>query len=167
MISDHVPGNAKQPRVEVRAALELAQTAVHDDPELLCGIVEGALAQAKIAQHAPHKIEILIVELLEGGCSRHTLGTRRDQLERGCQDRVSVPLLENSLQRAKCDQKIFSSIPSAQRAVQLGAGQVTFSPAGGVTIGEYQSKTKLAGQYAGATIVKLATDTWVLVGNLA
>lgn len=51
--------------------------------------------------------------------------------------------------------------------IQLAAGQVTFAPGSGVTIAEYQSKTKLAGQYAGATLVKIATDSWVLVGNLA
>jgi hypothetical protein len=63
---------------------------------------------------------VFIVELLERGCSRHRLGTRQDQLERGCQDRVSVPLFENSLEREERGYKTSSSMPSAQRAVQLG-----------------------------------------------
>lgn len=50
---------------------------------------------------------------------------------------------------------------------QYGAGQVTVSPAGGVTLQSYGSKTKIAGIYAAATLIKAATDTWILVGNLA
>jgi hypothetical protein len=51
--------------------------------------------------------------------------------------------------------------------IQGGAGQVTFAAGAGVTLAEYQSKTKLAGQYAGATMIKIAADTWWIVGNLA
>jgi hypothetical protein len=51
--------------------------------------------------------------------------------------------------------------------MQLGAGQVTISPTGGVTIRSGGSKLKTKEQYAVATIVKIATDTWVAVGNLA
>lgn len=50
--------------------------------------------------------------------------------------------------------------------VQRGTGQVTFTPGGGVTVESYQSKLKIAGQYASATLVKQATDTWTLVGSL-
>lgn len=51
--------------------------------------------------------------------------------------------------------------------MQLGAGQVTISPTSGVTIRSSGSKLKTYGQYAVATLVKIATDTWVAVGNLA
>lgn len=51
--------------------------------------------------------------------------------------------------------------------MQLGAGQITISPTGGVTIRSSGSKLKTYGQYAVATIVKIDTDTWVAVGNLA
>lgn len=50
---------------------------------------------------------------------------------------------------------------------QLGAGQVTIAASGGVTIQSFSSLLNLSGQYAGATLKKLATDTWLLVGNLA
>lgn len=50
--------------------------------------------------------------------------------------------------------------------LQIGAGKVTFSPAGGVTVGSLNSVYGLAGQYTGATLKKIATDTWVLVGAL-
>lgn len=50
---------------------------------------------------------------------------------------------------------------------QLGAGQVTFSPSGGVTVSSYGSALKLAGQYAVATLIKTATDGWLLAGNIS
>jgi hypothetical protein len=50
---------------------------------------------------------------------------------------------------------------------QLGAGQTTITPAGGVTIRSSGSLLKLSGQYSSATLRKRATDEWVLVGDLA
>jgi hypothetical protein len=50
--------------------------------------------------------------------------------------------------------------------LQLGAGQVTVAAGSGVTLRSEGSKLKLTGQYALATLVKIATDEWVLVGNL-
>lgn len=50
--------------------------------------------------------------------------------------------------------------------MQLGAGQVTIAGAG-VTFRSNGSKLKTNGQYAVATCCKIATDTWVVVGNLA
>lgn len=49
--------------------------------------------------------------------------------------------------------------------VQLGAGIVTVG-GGGVTIRSYDNDYVLAGQYAIVTIIKQATDTWLLMGNL-
>lgn len=49
---------------------------------------------------------------------------------------------------------------------QLGAGQVTFSPGPGVTL-RTTPGAKLRAQYSGATAVKIATDEWLIVGDLA
>ena len=49
---------------------------------------------------------------------------------------------------------------------QLGAGQVTVAGAGGVTVNSTPT-LKLRAQYSGATCIKTATDTWLLVGDLA
>lgn len=51
--------------------------------------------------------------------------------------------------------------------MQLGAGQVTITAGAGVTLQSAGTKVKTNGQYSVATCVKIATDTWVLVGNLA
>jgi len=50
--------------------------------------------------------------------------------------------------------------------MQLGAGQVTITAGVGVTLRSAGSKLKTNGQYAVATCVKIATDTWAVVGNL-
>lgn len=50
--------------------------------------------------------------------------------------------------------------------MQLGAGQVTIAGAG-VNLRSAGSKLKTSAQYAVATCCKIATDTWVIVGNLS
>lgn len=49
---------------------------------------------------------------------------------------------------------------------QIGAGQVTIAPGSGVTLQSYGSHLSLAGQHAGCTLIKEATNTWSLQGNL-
>jgi len=50
--------------------------------------------------------------------------------------------------------------------LQGGAGQVTVAPTSGVTLNASGGKTKLSAQYAVATILKVATDTWYLFGDI-
>ena len=50
--------------------------------------------------------------------------------------------------------------------MQLGAGTVTITAGAGVTLRSAGSKLKTDAQYAVATCAKIATDTWVVVGNL-
>lgn len=50
--------------------------------------------------------------------------------------------------------------------LQYGAGQVTVAAGSGVTIYSKASALKLSAQYAGATLWKKSTDTWVLVGDI-
>lgn len=49
--------------------------------------------------------------------------------------------------------------------IQTGAGQVTVAGAGGVTVNA-RVGLKLAGQWAGATLIKRGSDSWVLIGSL-
>jgi hypothetical protein len=51
--------------------------------------------------------------------------------------------------------------------MQLGAGQVTITAGAGVTLQSAGSKLKTNAQYAVATCAKIASDTWVVVGNLS
>lgn len=51
--------------------------------------------------------------------------------------------------------------------MQLGAGQVTITAGAGVTLRSAGSKLKTNAQYAVATCCKIASDIWVVVGNLS
>jgi hypothetical protein len=50
--------------------------------------------------------------------------------------------------------------------LQLGAGAVAVGASVGVTAFSNGSKFRTNGQYAAATLVKIASDTWVVIGNL-
>jgi hypothetical protein len=62
-----------------------------------------------------------------------------------------------------------SSVAYATGAIinlqQIGAGQVTVAAAAGVTINGTGTKTRA--QWSAASIVKTATDTWTLIGDIA
>jgi hypothetical protein len=51
--------------------------------------------------------------------------------------------------------------------LQTGAGQITVSPASGVTLNSKGNKTKIFGQWSAATLIKISANTWALVGDLA
>ena len=51
--------------------------------------------------------------------------------------------------------------------VRWGGGTVTFAAVSGVTLGSVGSKKSISNQYCCAGIKKLATDSWILVGDLA
>lgn len=51
--------------------------------------------------------------------------------------------------------------------VQKGAGAITFAAGSGVTLSSKDSLLSTAGQYAAATVIKEATNTYYLIGNLA
>ena len=50
--------------------------------------------------------------------------------------------------------------------IEVGSGQTTFSPSAGVTVGSKNSQLFLDGQYSKGTLLKIATDSWVLFGNV-
>ncbi len=50
--------------------------------------------------------------------------------------------------------------------LQKGTGQVTISKATGVTVNSVNGANKTVAQYSMAGLIKLATDTWILFGDL-
>jgi len=50
---------------------------------------------------------------------------------------------------------------------QLGAGQVTITPIGGVTLNSAGGKLKTNVQFSTATLIKTGTDVWLVSGDLA
>ncbi len=57
-------------------------------------------------------------------------------------------------------------IGSVINIASLGAGQTTIIAGAGVTINP-ASTLKLRVQYSSATLIKTATDTWILIGDIA
>lgn len=54
--------------------------------------------------------------------------------------------------------------------IQIGAGQVTFVGASGVTVassGATSAQPKTRVQYSAATLIKVGTDSWYVVGDIA
>ena len=49
----------------------------------------------------------------------------------------------------------------------IGSGTATLAAGAGVTINSKDSNMDIDGQYAAATLIKTATDTWSLIGALA
>ncbi len=61
-------------------------------------------------------------------------------------------------------------IGSTINIIQIGAGQVTIQGNGGVTVastGATATAPKLRVQYSAATLIKVGTDSWYVVGDLA
>jgi hypothetical protein len=50
---------------------------------------------------------------------------------------------------------------------QAGAGQVTVAGAVGVTVNGADSATKLRTQWSAATLIKTATNSWILIGDIS
>ena len=50
---------------------------------------------------------------------------------------------------------------------QTGSGVITVTAGVGVTVNSANSYLDFSAQYAGATLLKTATNTWSLFGNLA
>jgi len=61
-------------------------------------------------------------------------------------------------------------IGSTINIIQIGAGQVTIQGNGGVTVastGATSTAPKLRVQYSAATLIKVGTDSWYVVGDIA
>jgi hypothetical protein len=50
--------------------------------------------------------------------------------------------------------------------MRYGTGDVTISPASGVTLVSDGNKRKISAQYASVTVKKILTDTWAIIGAL-
>jgi hypothetical protein len=50
--------------------------------------------------------------------------------------------------------------------VQTGSGQITFAAGSGVTLNSKGAKLKTAGQYSGASVLCVASGSYVLIGDL-
>ncbi|GAA4326277.1 hypothetical protein GCM10023184_14860 [Flaviaesturariibacter amylovorans] len=81
----------------------------------------------------------------------------------------------NKLLRFNSTSGVTATIPSGTTIAigfslsfsQTGTGQVTFSPASGVTLNSADAAYKTRVQYSVGTLIKVAADTWLLAGDLS
>jgi hypothetical protein len=78
------------------------------------------------------------------------------EISNGSANNLTVPL----------DSSVAFPVGAQINILQTGAGQTTVVATGGVTINASPG-LKLRGQWSAATLIKRATDTWVLVGDLS
>lgn len=64
------------------------------------------------------------------------------------------------------DSDVAFDVGTTISVIQLGAGQVTVAPGSGVTLSSRGAALKCTGQYSAAALHKLATDTWVVFGDI-
>lgn len=81
-------------------------------------------------------------------------------------DMVSVSNASANTLTVPPNSSVAFAIGTQVGVIQLGAGQTTLTPGSGVTI-QGTPGLKLRAQYSGASLLKIATDTWVAVGDLA
>jgi hypothetical protein len=123
-------------------------------------IASDAVTQAKIADRAVGSTELTNLSLNAQTGTTYTLALSDAQklVTLTNASAISLTVPTNS--------SVAFTIGDQVNLLQLGAGQVTVSGAG-VTLRSEGSKLKLKAQYAIATLIKVGTDEWVVVGNLA
>jgi len=123
-------------------------------------IVDNAVTQAKVADRAIGSAELDNLTLNAQTGTTYTLvltdAHKLVTLSNASAITLTVPT----------NASVAFDIGDQVNLLQLGAGQVTVSGAG-VTFRSEGSKLKLKAQYAAATLVKIGTDEWVLLGNTA
>jgi hypothetical protein len=124
-------------------------------------LASDAVTQAKIADRAVGSAELtnLTLNAQTGTTYTLVLGDAQKLVTLSNAASITATVPPNS--------SVAFTIGDQVNLMQLGAGQVTVAAGSGVTVSSQGTKLKLNGQYATGTLVKVATDSWVLIGNLA
>jgi hypothetical protein len=123
-------------------------------------IASDAVTQAKIADRAVGSTELTNLSLNAQTGTTYTLALS------DAQKLVTLTNASAITLTVPTNSSVAFTIGDQVNLLQLGAGQVTVSGAG-VTLRSEGSKLKLKAQYAIATLIKVGTDEWVVVGNLS
>ena len=121
-------------------------------------LASDSVTQAKIADRAVGSAELTNLTVATAITDTYTLVLADAQkiipLNKATAFTVTVP--PNS--------SVAFTIGDQVNLLQTGAGQITVAGGSGVTVNP-TAKLKLNGQYAAGTLVKVDTNSWVLIGN--
>ena len=123
-------------------------------------IVDDAVTQAKLADRAVGSAQLggLTLDAQTGTTYTLVLTDAHKLVTQNNASAITTTIPPNS--------SVAFEVGDQVNLLQLGAGQVTVAAGAGVTIRSEGNKLKLKDQYAAATCIKIASDEWVLVGNL-
>jgi len=124
-------------------------------------LADNAVTQAKIADRAVGSAELDNLTL------NAQTGTTYTLVLTDAQKLVTLSNASAITATVPPNSSVAFDVGDQVNLLQLGAGQVTVAAGVGVTIRSEASKLKLKAQYATATLVKIGTDEWVLLGNTA
>ena len=134
---------------------------VEDGEIITAKIADGAITQAKLATGTPQAGFRSVQNAATITSSNYTIQLsdlgKLVEIDNATACTLTVPT----------NASVAFSVGDRIDILQIGAGQVTVTPVSGtVTINGYDGGLKLNGQWASATLVKRATNTWVAIGNL-
>jgi hypothetical protein len=150
--------------IEIGAQLddgEVITAKIADSAVTSAKIADGAITQAKLATGTPQAGFRSVQNAATTTSSNYTIQLtdlgKLVELNEASACTLTVPT----------NASVAFSVGDRIDVLQVGAGQVTITPVSGtVTINGYDGGLKLNGQWAAATLVKRATNTWVALGNL-
>lgn len=135
------------------------------------GLASNAVTTAKIldANVTQDKLALLSVGSgqLKGMTFNNQTGTSYTAVLLDAHKTVTMTNASASTLTVPPNSSVAFAVGDQINIMQLGAGQVTITAGSGVTIRSSGSKLKLTGQYSVATVVQIAADTWMAVGNLS
>lgn len=124
-------------------------------------IADNAVTQAKLADRAVGSAELDNLTL------NAQVGTTYSLILTDAHKLVTLNNAASITATVPTNATVAFEVGDQVNLLQLGVGQVTVAGAVGVTIRSQGSKLKLNGQYSAATLVKIAENEWVLIGNTA
>ena len=119
------------------------------------GLASDSVTKAKIADRSVGSAELDGISINAGTTSAYTLvaGDANRVVTFSATTTVTIPAS-------------VLSVGDQVNILQTGAGQVTVAAGAGVTLRSEASRVKTRAQYAMATVVCIATNEWVVLGNV-
>jgi hypothetical protein len=119
--------------------------------------ITGGGIYAKTADGWVEVVNILVATNQKTGSYTLALGDAQSVVEMNAAAANTLTVPPNS--------SVAYPVGTSILVVQAGAGQTTIAGGAGVTVNSYLG-LNIIGQWAGCTLIKRATDTWVAVGGL-
>ena len=134
---------------------QIPAAGIASDAVTTAKIIDNAVTKAKVADRAVGSAELDGISINAGTTSAYTLvvGDANRVVTFSATTTVTIPA------------SVFS-VGDQINILQTGSGQVTVAAGAGVTLRSEASRVKTRAQYALATVICIATNEWVVLGNV-